>query len=683
LWNDVHGASRSSVAVWLLGPFRVVRSGTAAALPSRKVRALIAYLVMAPRPVHRAKLCGLLWDVPNDPRGELRWSLSKIRGLLSDPSQERVKVENDWISIDTSSIEVDALWVAARVAAATSGGDLDLLKQLAAKFEGEFLEGFDAGRIPLFQAWLVGERQRFSGFHADVLSRIISLLRRTEEALPYIRKRLDLLPYDVGAHRDLLATLAACGRIAEGEAHLEAATHLFRSQGLSSAPLDKAWREQRQLAAREAQPESSPVPIAPQKAVAIEAGSAAYPAEAKPVPPRLSIVVLPFANLSGDASQEYFVDGVTESLTTDLSRIRGCFVIARNTAFAYKGNDGDARTIGRELNVRYVLEGSVQRSGARMRVNVQLIDAESSSHLWSDRFDKPVADLLDMEDEIVARLANALHTQLVTAEARRGERAPNPDSMDLYFQGMAWCNKGITADNLAHAKGFFERALTLDPGNIGALAGLASVDVDLVTIHMANDHSRRLARAETSLMKALSIAPDYAWAHIKMGVLKMYTNRAAAGIAECERALVLDPNLVHAHAMIGLAKIVSGRFEETEAHVQEAIRLSPRDNYLFVWLNTAGVAQLYLGNDDKAVTCFRRSIEINRNHHATQYFLASALALLGQLEEARGAVRAAKALHPDFTISRFRAGAGTDNPRYLAARERASDGMRKAGVPEG
>ena len=251
-----------------------------------------------------------------------------------------------------------------------------------------------------------------------------------------------MLPYDVAAHRDLLATLAACGRIAEGEAHLEAATHLFRSQGLSCAPLDKAWREHRQLAARETRPESSPLPVAPPAAVAIEVGSAVHTAEAKAVPPRLSIVVLPFANIGGDPEQEYFVDGVTESLTTDLSRISGCFVIARNTAFTYKGKPVDARTIGRELNVRYVLEGSVQRSGARMRVNVQLIDAESSSHLWSERFDKPLADLFDMQDEIVARLANSLNTQLVTTEARRAERAPNPDAMDLYFQGMAWCNKG-------------------------------------------------------------------------------------------------------------------------------------------------------------------------------------------------------------------------------------------------
>jgi TolB-like protein/DNA-binding SARP family transcriptional activator len=683
-WNRGRGASLSSVAVWLLGPFRVARSGTDATLaPSRKLRALIAYLVMAPRPVHRAKLCELFWDVPNDPRGELRWCLCKIRGLLSDPSQERVKAENDWVSIDTSTVEVDALCVAARVAAATSGDDLDLLKQLAAKFEGEFLEGFEADRIPLFEAWLIGERQRFQGFHADVLSRIVALLPRTEEALPYIRKLLELLPYDATAHRDLFATLAACGRIAEGEAHLEAATHLFRSHGLNCAALDKAWREDRQLGAPETRPELSRLPVAAPASVAIEVGPAVHAAEMTPVPPRFSIVVLPFANIGCDPEQEYFVDGVTESLTTDLSRLSGCVVIARNTAFTYKGKLIDTRVIGRELNVRYVLEGSIQRSGARMRVNVQLIDAESSSHLWSDRFDKPLADLFDMQDEIVARLANALNTQLVTAEARRGEQAPNPDSMDLYFQGMGWINKGITVDNLAHARGFFERALTLDPGNVGALVGLASVDVDIVTIHMADDRWRHLARAEASLIRALSIAPDYAWAHIKMGVFKMYTNRAAEGIAECERALALDPNFAHAHGMIGLAKIVSGRFEETEAHVQEAIRLSPRDNYLFVWLAIAGVAQLYLGSDDKAVTCFHRSIEINRNHHATQYYLASALALLGRLEEARSAVRAAQALHPDFTISRFRAGAGTDNPRYMAARERTSEGMRKAGVPEG
>ena len=189
------------------------------------------------------------------------------------------------------------------------------------------------------------------------------------------------------------------------------------------------------------------------------------------------MVVLPFANIGGDPEQEHFVDGVTESLTTDLSRIRGAVVIARNTAFTYKGKAVDVKTIGRELNVRYVLEGSVQRGGNRMRVNVQLIDAETGNHLWAERFDKPLADLFDMQDEIVARLAGALNAQLVAAEARRAEQAPNPNSMDLYFQGMAWLNKGLTPDNMAQARSFFDRALSADPDNVDALIGSARADV--------------------------------------------------------------------------------------------------------------------------------------------------------------------------------------------------------------
>ena len=246
------------------------------------------------------------------------------------------------------------------------------------------------------------------------------------------------------------------------------------------------------------------------------------PAPAKPVAPlpqtsapssapRLSIVVLPFANIGGDPEQEYFVDGVTENLTTDLSRINGSFVIARNTAFTYKGKPNDVKQIGRELNVRYVLEGSVQRGGNRMRVNVQLVDAETGNHLWAERFDKPLADLFDMQDEIVARLANALNAQLIAAEARRAEKSPKPDSMDLYFQGMARANKGLTSEYLAQARLFFERALTLDPGNVDALVGTAQVDAGMAGNFLVSDRAARLAAAEAALIKALSLVPEIPW----------------------------------------------------------------------------------------------------------------------------------------------------------------------------
>ncbi len=166
-----------------------------------------------------------------------------------------------------------------------------------------------------------------------------------------------------------------------------------------------------------------------------------------------------FANLSGDAEQDYFVDGVTESLTTDFSRIRGSFVIGRHTAFTYKGMALDIKKIGRELNVRYVLEGSVLRSGKRLRVNVQLVDAETANHLWADRFDKPVADFFDLQDEIVARLANMLNAELIAAEARRAQRSPHPDATDLVFQGLAYLYKGWTPKHLTQARGFFEQEM--------------------------------------------------------------------------------------------------------------------------------------------------------------------------------------------------------------------------------
>ena len=243
------------------------------------------------------------------------------------------------------------------------------------------------------------------------------------------------------------------------------------------------------------------------------------PAHAKPAPilapeksapPRLSIVVLPFANIGGGPEQEHFVDGVTESLTTDLSRIQGAVVIACNTAFTYKGKSVDVKTIGRELNVRYVLDGSVQRGGNRIRVNVQLIDAETVNHLWAERFDKPLADLFDMQDEIVARLAGALNAQLVVAEARRAEKTPTPDSMDFYFQGLAWFDKGITPDNIAQARSFFDLALSADPDNVDALVGSACADIVAGALLFTIDRIAAFAAAEAKLTKALSSVPDHA-----------------------------------------------------------------------------------------------------------------------------------------------------------------------------
>ncbi len=402
-----------------------------------------------------------------------------------------------------------------------------------------------------------------------------------------------------------------------------------------------------------------------------------------PATPRLSIVVLPFANIGGDSEQDYFVDGVTESLTTDLSRISGSFVIARNTAFTFKGKAVDVKQVGRELNVRYVLEGSVQRAGNRLRVNVQLIDAETGNHLWAERFDKPVADLFDMQDEIVSRLANTLNARLIQVEARRAERSTNPDAMDLYFQGWAYENNGTTSEYMTQAQAFFDRALALDSGNIEALVGSARVKAAIGGNLETDDWKAHFAAAEVALTRALSLAPNHARAHSVLGLVQSFTNRAVQGIAECERALALDRNLADAHGFIGLAKFFLGRSEETEAHIHEALRLSPRDNNAYRWFMFAGLAKLFLGADVEAAAWLRRSIEANRNHPVTHCYLAAALALLGSLDEARAATQAGLVLNPTFTLRRYRARVASDSMAYLAGRERVYEGMRIAGVPEG
>jgi len=412
---------------------------------------------------------------------------------------------------------------------------------------------------------------------------------------------------------------------------------------------------------------------------------AAAPVPEKPAPPRLSMVVLPFANIGGDREQEHFVDGVTESLTTDLSRIRGAVVIGRNTAFTYKGKAVGLKQIGRELNVRYVLEGSVQRGGNRIRVNVQLIDAESGNHLWADRFDKPLADLFDMQDEIVARLAGALNAELVAAEARRAEQAPNPDSTDLYFQGLACFYKGLTPDNMAQARSFFDRALTADPDNVDALVGSARAHQIEGVFFFVTDRAAAFATAEAKLTKALSAAPDHARGHMQLGFVDIYTERAAEGIVKCEHALALDRNLAYAHAYIGIGKVFIGRPEETESQIAEALRLSPRDTMAYVWMAIAATAKRHLGVWEEAVAWSRRSIEANRNFPESHFELAAALTQLGRLDGARSAVSAGLVLNPNFSVSRARAffTAESSDPKYLAQTERILEGMRKAGLPEG
>ena len=405
------------------------------------------------------------------------------------------------------------------------------------------------------------------------------------------------------------------------------------------------------------------------------------------VAPRLSIVVLPFVNLGGNSEQDYFVDGITESLTTDLSRIPGAFVIARNTAFTFKNKPVDARVIGRELGVRYVMEGSVQSSGSgdRIRVTARLIDTETGAHLWAERFDKPRGDIFEMQDEIITRLARTVGIELVAAEGRRAERERpnNMDAVDLTMRGWAILNQPLSLRRNREACDLFEAALRLDDRNVEALVGLAFRHVNDVRIFASTNRDEQLRIAEKAITEALALAPGNALAHFVRANILHVSGETERSLRELELAITLDRNLAWAHADAGFIKVLLGRAEEAEADLTNAIRLSPRDPGLDRWHALLGIADLFLGRLGSALDRLRKSVEMNPNVALTQFFLAAASALSGRAAEAQEARNAGLLLDPNFTVARFRNEPRSKNATFLAQRERIYEGLSLAGVPEG
>ena len=416
-----------------------------------------------------------------------------------------------------------------------------------------------------------------------------------------------------------------------------------------------------------------------------ESETAIAPATGGPALPRLSIVVLPFLNIGGRAEDDAFADGITETLTTDLSRCSGVFVIARNTAFAYKGKPIDTRQIGRELGVRYVLEGSVQKTGERIRFNSQLVDAESGGHLWAERFDKQRADLLDMEDEVTARLARSIHMELIAAESRRAAHEPvdRLDAVDHALRGWAAWNQRRSRETARQARASFKAALRLDGSNISALLGLADAHIWEVNCFISHDRPGQIRAAEAAVKKALELAPRSAAAHLGYGRVLLAMRRPERALREVELASLLDRNLAAAHGYLGQIKIALGRAGETRAHAEEAIRLSPQDQLLRLWHFLIGLADVYLGHVASSVESLRKSVEIDPGWGLAQFTLAGALALAGLLAEAAEVCAVARRLAPNFTIAKFTAEAVSDNQVYLAQRENLYEGLRLAGVPEG
>ena len=415
--------------------------------------------------------------------------------------------------------------------------------------------------------------------------------------------------------------------------------------------------------------------------------AAKAPAEAA----RLSIVVLPFANLSGDPGQDYLVDALTDGLTTSLARFHDTFVIARNTAFTYKGKPVDAKAIGKDLGVRYVLEGSVQPSGDRTRVNAQLIDAGSGAHLWAEQFDTPRADPLQTQDAIIAHLANTLDLQLQEAYDSSLKLTPaaksNAEDLALQCSEGEWKAGGIGKEADA-AFALCEQALAIDPNNVRALMALPVKFSASVALGVSGNPKGDLERADELESKALALDPDWTWTHSNKGAVLRVQGRAEEAIAEHERALALDPSNIEAVGQLGFDYGNLGEFDKSLEYLDKAIRASPNDPTLAYWYGNEAHDNFGLKNYDQAIELARRAIATKPDYNADSHVvLVAALALTGHDAEAREALRRYLALPstgPLKTIAAWKArqtSLGGD-PRFVEMNERAYDGLRKAGMPE-
>jgi class 3 adenylate cyclase/TolB-like protein len=398
---------------------------------------------------------------------------------------------------------------------------------------------------------------------------------------------------------------------------------------------------------------------------------------------RLSIVVLPFKTPDGSPEDRYLSEGILSDLTTDLSRIEGSFVISANTAATYEGKIVDPKQIARELNVRYILEGSLRRVGPRVRINAQLIDAATGGVAWADRIEGDWANFVELQDQITGQLARTLDLELIAAESRRAqsERPHKPDAVDLAMRGWSILNQPLARKHVSDAQQLFEQALRLDPDLPRALVGLGRTLTTAVNARWSTTRDDDLARADDAVTRALLANANDAMAHYVKGEVFRGRKDFESAIAEYKFAISIDRNLAPAYATLGNTYIRAGRTKEAFEPLATAIRLSPRDPLLNIWYYWTCHAHIHLAQDKLAIEWCRRSVGLNP-YWAAYIDLAAAYGWTGQKSEARAALAELEKLMPNYTVDRWRNEGWSDNPIFLAEYQHIIEGLQKAGMRE-
>ncbi len=634
------------VRVRLLGPMAISRAGAAVALPpSRKLRALIAYLALAPRPVMRAHLCELLWDIPNDPRGELRWCLSKARALLDDPGRRRVETARDSVRLDLADCQVDAIEIGCAMQEDIGDLGAERLRALAGLFAGDFLEGLEIDRNPYFNNWLTAQRRRLRACHAAVLEHLAGVLpAEGGEIFACLDKWLQLAPFDRRAHELLLDLLAQRGRWREGEEHLAAAVRAFDADGLDWRPLRDAWRELRGRRASQ-----MPRPDALRR---VEAGEPA--GAARDHKGRASIAVMPFLDRSAQAGvRGGLADGLAYDIITRLAKLRSLFVIAQGTVFALDQRNVGPDEAGRTLNVDYVVSGALQRMGKRLAVAVELIESRTARIVWADVFDRELDDAFAALDEIGNRIVAAVDIEIEAAERNRAILRP-PNSLDAWqahHRGLWHMYRFNRPDN-EQARHFFQMALRLDPTFSRAYAGL-SFTYWQDAFQRWGEQAPAIDLAFDAAGQGLIADDRDPAAHWAMGRALWLRGSQEQSLAELRSAVELSPNFALAHYTLGFVNCQSGDAEAAIGSSDHSRDLSPYDPLLFGMLAVRAIALVRLGRFEEAAGWAVKAAARPNAHVHILAIAACCLAIAGRGGESAGLLAGIRKTHPSYRVDDF------------------------------
>jgi DNA-binding SARP family transcriptional activator/Flp pilus assembly protein TadD len=633
--------------VRLLGRMSISRGDVTLPLPaSRKVRALLAYLLLAPHAVARSRLCELLWDVPNDPRGELRWCLSKIRSIADDRGRRRVETRADAIRLDLADCFVDAIEVGRATQEGIETLSAERLRTLSALFAGDFLDGLEIDRSPIFNGWLTAQRRRFRNCHAAFLEHLVASVPG-DEVFVYLETWLQLAPFDRRVHETLLNALAARGRIRDGEEHLAATARLFEAEGFDLTPIRDMWRSARAQADRS--PQVSAATLAP---TSTPIGNRREGGMIEPR--RASIAVMPFEDRSAATSVPGgAADGLAHDVITRLAKLRILFVIAQGTVFALRERHVAPEEAGRMLNVDYVVSGSLQRQGKRLTVTVELAETRNARIVWAEVFNHKADDALLVLDEIGNRIVASIAHEIETTERNRAIlRPPNSlDAWEAHHRGLWHMYRFSQADN-ERAQHFFETAVRLDPTFARAYAGLSFTHFQNAFQGWA-ERGSEIDRAFDAAGQSLMVDDRDPAAHWAMGRALWLRGRQDQSVFELEQAIDLSPNFALGHYTLAFVHSQAGDPRAAIKFSDHSRHLSPFDPLLFGMLGARAMALVRLGRFEEAADWAIKAAA-RPNAHAHILGIATySLALAGRRDEARVYLAAIRKTLPHYGVDDF------------------------------